>query len=131
MTDSQIIKNIIAALTNKGIKGHTDLAVAVGYDQGNMSRIYNGKKRISSGLREKIHTKYAVRHEYLLTGSGEIFEAATNFDAPEITSLQHKIKELEKDVKHWKDIAEERKVTIHDLQKSLDALRDVLTRRPK
>lgn len=74
MTGSQIIKNIVAALMNKGINTPTALAKSVNYDQGNMSRICTDKKKIPAILRERLHLKYAIRHDYMLTGEGEIFE---------------------------------------------------------
>jgi hypothetical protein len=74
MIDSQIVKNIINALIDKGITNPSKLATSIDYDQGNMSKIVNDKLRIPSSLREKLYQKYGILHSYTLTGQGEMFE---------------------------------------------------------
>jgi hypothetical protein len=80
---------------------------------------------------------YNVNLNWLLSGEEPMFKSeekintTSNFGAAGDTSLQHKIKELESDVRYWKGISEERKATIAELQKSLDTLRDAFTNRSK
>lgn len=132
MSDSQIIKNIIAALANRGVASPTDLSVAIGYDQGNLSKIVNGKKPISSGLREKLHTKYGIRHEFMMTGTGKIFEeesnSTTEFGVDEVKSLQSKVQELEAEVRLRDEIIKGKNQVIESNLIAIDALRTALNK---
>lgn len=74
MLDSQILKNIIDALINNGIRRAAHLAEAIDYDQGNLSKILNGKKKIPAALREKLQIKYGIRQDYFIAGEGEMFQ---------------------------------------------------------
>lgn len=117
MSDSQIIKNIIHALMNKGITTPSGLAKSLNYDQGSMSKIFNGKKPITAKLRERLHEVYGINHTYLLKGTGEIFSINKENDenaidlkkinerlADENQSLKDRIEILNEAVANYKHI---------------------------
>lgn len=82
-----------------------ELATSIGINRPDVIyHILNGRNGISRNLASKIHNKYNISYEWLLTGEGEMIKDEINSLKTEPTTLNNnnEIAELKKDIERYK-----------------------------
>lgn len=92
MNDSHIFKKLVDELINRRlIRNVNELASILPYDQGHLSKLYNGKnaKKLTPTIKLRLHEKFKIRHDFLSTGIEPMFDEIKKDDPQTVTESKN------------------------------------------
>lgn len=103
MSDSDILKNILTELINRGrVTGWADLSKKLGQKSvSNLYKMRDGDRELSQPIKDALHRIFSVSYAYMTTGKGRIIEEKNTpppVGVAEVESLQSKLRELEEKI---------------------------------
>ena len=104
------------------VKNQTDFSKKVSYDTGSLTKIIDGKRGYSDGLKWKIYDTFRISKAYLFEGADEITiepEQEEIQEGNELEKLKALVKMLKNTVKSQEITIKSQEITIDVLQKQL------------
>ncbi len=123
-SDNKRLEDIILFLEkNRLIKNPTDFAKKIQYDTGSITKIIEGKRGFSNGIKWKIYDAFRISKPFLFDGIGkiDIEPAQKEIDnSNEVDKLRELVKVLKGSMKSQQTTIEGLMVQVSSLQKELE-----------